>query len=140
VLFPPAADTFSVRESAEVILVLGFGQPALLAGVFAGLATRRLGAKLLARTIVAVGQEKLVAAKAFYQGGKKIQHPRRADQTRVSVRSRKKRPLEEERRDVGQALEENEEDGRRRRPHFQTARFTPFSVRRSQKLSTAAES
>jgi len=121
-----------------VILVLRLGQPASLALVLAGLATFGFAAELLMVSIEAVGSENLLAAKAFHRSGKKIQHPLRTHQIKIPSFSRKKILFEEERRDFSQALEENEEHGRRRRPHFQTASFAPFSLRRSHSEALSA--
>jgi hypothetical protein len=67
----PPAHPLEVSGATEVILVLRFGQPGLLAATFAGLPTRRLGAEFLVMAITGIGNENLPAAQAFHRGARK---------------------------------------------------------------------
>lgn len=65
------AHPLGVSGATEVILVLGFCQPSLLAASFAGLPTTLLLAEFLVMAITRIGNENLPAAQAFHQGARK---------------------------------------------------------------------
>jgi hypothetical protein len=67
----PLAHPLGVSGATEVILVLGFCEPSLLAASFAGLPTTLLLAEFLVMAITRIGNENLPAAQAFHQGARK---------------------------------------------------------------------
>jgi prepilin-type processing-associated H-X9-DG protein len=75
--------------------------------------------------------KKLLAAKTFHQVGRTSNTHARHTRSTVFARHARKNQLEEGRKDIEEEWEENQENGRRRKPHFQTATFTPFSDWRS---------
>jgi hypothetical protein len=56
-LLPPLLDPLGVSGATEVISIGGLAQPAALAGAFAGLTARRLGAIKLMMSIAVIGKE-----------------------------------------------------------------------------------
>jgi len=60
-LLLPIASSLGVLGIAEIVLVLGLGQPSPLELPFPGLATVRLKAKALALCAPAIGKKKFVA-------------------------------------------------------------------------------
>jgi hypothetical protein len=132
----PLAHPLGVSGATEVILVLGFCEPSLLAASFAGLPTTLLLAEFLVMAITGIGNENLPAAQAFHRGARKSStacalqinlfpfsshrlaeedSPRRRKK-RFRGRCPRKRPT--------------------RKPHLQIGAFTPFSVRRAQELAS----
>jgi hypothetical protein len=61
----PLAYPFDMARIAEVVFVLGFFKPALLACAFAGFAAGRFGAKLLMPGVARVRDEKTMAMRAL---------------------------------------------------------------------------
>jgi hypothetical protein len=61
----PVPDALGVVSVQEVMAVGGFGQPAALAGPFAGLAAGGFAAVMLAVPVAVIGEEKLAATAAL---------------------------------------------------------------------------
>ena len=127
----PEPHALQVLRSSEVILILRFSQPTLLTVAFAGFAAVSFGAKLLVMLIATVALKKLLAAKTFHQVGRTSNTHAPHTRSTVFARHAKKNQIEEGRKNIEEEWEENQENGRRRKPHFQTATFTPFSDWRS---------
>jgi hypothetical protein len=130
----PLLHPLHVLRAAEMISVFGFAQPTLLPGALAGLLTLRNRTILLASSIPVIGHKQHLAMQTLATArfglhqveAASVKSPAR----RPQVRRRSAQEENGKRREEEVLSVNGEEDGTGRRPHFQTARITPFSDRR----------
>jgi hypothetical protein len=114
--FLPLADPRRIFGIAEITLVLGLGQPSLLAGTFAGLLAARFGAKALTPFASIVGKKQFVAAQALALILKALHRFRELKEWRIG----KTRTGREE-----NPTEEKSEQGRRKKKFKRTGGRRP---------------
>jgi len=130
----PRLHPLHVLGAAEVVPVFRLAQPKLLPVALAGLAALRSRTILLACSIPVIGHKQLLTMQTFTAVSFGL-HEIEAASVKTPAGGRQAR-RSAGRKENGKRREEEflsvnlEEDGTGRKPHFQTARITPFSDRR----------
>jgi len=129
----PLPHPLRVLRAAEVILVVGFAQPALLSGALAGRLARRRGTILLAPAIPVIGHKQQLTMQAFatarlgLHGNRNASHKTPAGRPQARRKSGReengKRREEEFWENLGKKTEREENNNFKPAdsPHFQTA-------------------